>query len=138
MKIQACLNSRCLNHKAGLFLFEVVVAVAVVSVGTVFILRSFSKTLNTLKSTTRYYQALQLLENKAWDLEILNIKGEGLDAPSINQGGFKDNPDFLWSIDLQPVEGYNLNRLELSVSWPQARTQQSLSVVTYAQTTQTE
>ena len=133
MKASAVLMSK--NHKTkirGLLLFEVAVATAIISVSLVFILRSFSTALNALKTATKYYQGVLLLEVKAWDLKIAGLRQANQEGNFPQEGNFDDPyKDFQWAIYKEPVEDTKLNQVNLSVSWPQNKGRNSVSITTY-------
>mgnify|MGYP001614513928 FL=1 len=133
MKTSALLMSKNPGNKfRGLLLFEVAVAIAIISVGLVFILRSFSTTLNALKTATKYYQGVLLLENKAWDLKVLALNEKNLEEVPLQEGDFSQPyQNFHWSIQKEPVKDTELNQVNLSVSWPQNKGRNSVSIVTY-------
>jgi len=135
MKTSALLMSKNPRNKfRGLLLFEVAVAIAIISVGLVFILRSFSTTLNALKTATKYYQGVLLLEAKAWDLKIASLRQANQEGNFLQEGNFGDPyKDFHWAIHKEPIEDTKLNQVDLSVSWPQNKGRNSVSITTYVQ-----
>ena len=133
MKTSALLMSKNPRNKfRGLLLFEVAVATAIISVSLVFILRSFSTALNALKTATKYYQGVLLLEAKDWDLKIAGPRLANQEGNFPQEGNF-DEPykDFHWAIHKEPVEDTELNQVNLSVSWPQNKGRNSVSITTY-------
>ncbi|MFH1201667.1 MAG: hypothetical protein V1674_02095 [Candidatus Omnitrophota bacterium] len=127
------------NKFKGLLLFEVAVAVAIVSAGVIFVLRSFNTTLGAMDFSSKYYQAMLLLEQKAWDLKALAISGGNLKEVSPKEGDFKEPyQNFHWSLQLEEIPDSRLEQLDLSVAWFKKKNRNYFEVNTYTYTESSE
>lgn len=83
------------NKQDGFILYEVMLAVAILGIGLVAVLSSFSSTLNAAGISRDYSKASSLLEQKIWEVEMA-----GAASPGITRGEFRDlSPDFNWEIE---------------------------------------
>ncbi len=88
--------------RSGFTLIEIMVAIAILSLGLVLILQYFSHSLSVLRSSEDYVRASLLFENKVADIEI-NFK-EGRDIFS-DSDIIKDSGNtFKLVTDISPIE----------------------------------
>jgi len=114
-----------LNSKAFL-LFEVAIAVIILSVGITFVMRSFNSAIAATKVLQDYATAMSLAEEKLLDLGL-----NGLDKKQL-EGNFQDEfKKFSWKIDYIPDEILPLDSINLSVMRGIAGPNRSFSVQTY-------
>ena len=112
--------------KQGFLLLEVMVSVVVITVGLVYIIRSFSVSTRAISTSRNYMQAVHLMEAKLWDLEENRRVETGED-----EGYFADNRKFRWAIKAETEEESPLNKINLVVSWKEGGKKQSLTATTY-------
>ena len=107
------------RYSKGFLLFEVMITVAVLSLGLVIIIHSFISCLNGTKAIVNYVDAGFYLERKMWDIE------NGLEDVSGKDGKYE------WKLDRNVIEDTDLNEAVLSVSWDQNNIEKKLTLTTY-------
>ncbi len=107
------------KNKKGFLLFEVMITVAVLSLGLVIIIHSFISCLNGTKAIVNYADAGFYLERKMWDIE------NGLEA------AYGENGKYRWKLDTNVIEHTDLSEAVLSVSWDQNNIEKKLTLITY-------
>lgn len=122
---------RIKNNKA-LLLFEVVLTIAVLSLGLVFIIRSISICMRIAKTSFYYSQAVNLAYEKAFELELISQEG-GLGF-CFSEGKFRNNEDFNWKYSVRKLEDINLGKLILEIYWKERATQRGFHIETYVRT----
>ncbi len=86
--------------KKGFTLLEVMVAVAILSLGLIITIQSFSISLRIVNTSLNLSKATLLAQRKLSEIEL-----EGSSFESLNSGDFGENyPDFGWETDITPVE----------------------------------
>lgn len=107
------------KNKKGFLLFEVMITVAVLSLGLVIIIHSFTSCLNGTKAIVGYINADFYLEKKMWDIEngLEDICGE--------------DEKYKWKLDTIVIEDTDLSEAVLSVSWNQNNIEKKLTLTTY-------
>lgn len=122
----------------GFALLEVMVSVAILSVGLVLVLGSFITAIGALQTSQNRIYAIQLLEEKMAEIEQEALQ-EGGTEPGRSEGEFvlKDRR-FDWTLEVAPVEekedldlSEELNVVRLTVSWLERGSSKDVSVVTY-------
>ena len=112
--------------KKGFLLLEVLVSVVIISVGLVYIIRSFSISTRAIATSRDYIKAASLMEDKLWELEEARQVARGEDS-----GYFDDERKFTWELKAEEEEESPVNKTELNVSWKRRERGQSISLVTY-------
>lgn len=125
------------KNKDGFMLFEAILSVAILSLGLVLILHSFTGSLRAARVSQDYMRAALLLEDKMSRLEIRGSPPAGLSQGEFSQG----NEGFTWEIKTTPVEGTSdgeeeekkagLNEVRLTVSWSEGKRIQRATLITY-------
>lgn len=111
-------------------LFEAMVAVAILSLVSVFIFSSLKRSLNALMTTQNYTQALSLLEEKAFQVENKSITEDGI--PSGDEAGeFTEEEGFQWKLNSLKLTDLPLNEVKLTLIWQEGKRQQDVSLTTY-------
>jgi hypothetical protein len=122
------------NFKSGFLLLEIVITVAVLSLGLVFLSRSFISSLDAAKTSSDYTLSISLLENKLWELEMSErIATFFISEPPSQSGDFgADYEGFSWAYLASPLEANpSLEELNLEVSWVRARRKGKVNLTTY-------
>ena len=100
----------------GFTLFEVLIALAILSTAIVFIFRSFTSSLSSIKFSQNITLACFFAENKIWELEqeqkVKTVPIESRQGKEKMQG-----KDFKWAYQAKRLESSNLVDLEFVVSW---------------------
>ncbi len=107
------------KNKKGFLLFEVMITVAVLSLGLVIIIHSFISCLNGTRTIVNYIDAGFYLEKKMWDIE------NGLEDTCGEDEKYK------WKLDTNVIEDTDLSEAVLSVSWKQSNIKKELTLTTY-------
>lgn len=119
--------NRIFNQKAAL-LVEVLLTVSILSVGLVYIVRSYVSSLRASKRSQEYSLAALLLKNTATDF----LKKGFIGHDFMEKGSFQEPHDhFSYEVTTRKAElqrsSENLNEVYLSVFWPSGRQQLEIS-----------
>ena len=68
------------RNKLGLSLVELIVAMSILSIGIVFILRSFLNTISALDTSIYYIKSMNVLQIKAAELELETAVSGGIEV----------------------------------------------------------
>lgn len=133
-------------QRKGFLLIELLVTIAILSFGLVFILAGFHSSLNALRVSQNIVRASEILEEKMLELEKQTEEEKGIIAGT-SEGeidGFSwissvvpleetavPADDSLWDEDIAPVLETVLSKVELSLHWSEGTKERDLSVVTY-------
>lgn len=104
---------------AGFTLLEVLIALAILSTAIVFIFRSFTASLSSVKFSQNITLACYFTENKIWELEEeQKAKAGPLES---QQGSQKlQGKDFKWAYQAKRLGSSNLVQLEFIISWQES------------------
>ena len=110
----------------GFLLLEVMISVAILSIGTLLILNSFMRPLRAIEFSRDYFKAGLLLEEKMLELYSSDIK----DGAS---GGVFSNFDdkFSWSLSVIKLEEDACNEVNLRILWQGKDKEEYLPASTY-------
>lgn len=110
----------------GFLLFELAVAVAVLSVGLILVLSAFMRSLGIIEYSHSYFKAVLLLENK-----LCEESNEEIPNGSRN-GVFSDfAKGFTWDEDIVNVEqNPQVNQISLKVSWKEKNKEYDIIIST--------
>ena len=101
-----------MNKNGGFTLFEVIVAVAILSISLVMVMQLFSAGLRSARSSCDYTRAVVHAKDKMAELA---------DSPEVGSGDFEDG--FKWETDVQDYKqnedaSIDLKKLVVKVYWP--------------------
>lgn len=118
--------------RRGFTLVEVLVCAAILSVGITLIFQSFFTCLNAFSRYTNYLDIMPWINEQLWRAEDEIIRTGGLQTLG-NQGEFiYQGKKFSWQLANSLVDKEEkLYRLDLTVSWQEARKQITLSRYAY-------
>ena len=115
-----------LKSNKGFLLFEVVIAIVILSVGITFVLRSFNSAITAVKGLQGYTIAMFLLEQEMFELEKKGIKVLG------REGKFDgEYSEFSWELDSVPLEDAPLDKVDLHIMWNTANSTRKFSATTF-------
>ncbi|NQT75378.1 MAG: prepilin-type N-terminal cleavage/methylation domain-containing protein [Candidatus Omnitrophica bacterium] len=110
----------------GFLLLEVMVSVAILSVGILLALHSFVISLRAIDSSEDYFKAGLLLEEKIYEAGNAERK-KGSSAGALS--GF--DSAFSWRMDVVELEKEELDEVTLKILWDKRNAQYDLSIMTY-------
>lgn len=121
----------CRRNK-GFTLLEVVLAVAILSLGLVMVVRSYVSSLRAVKTSQNFLAADLLLEKKIWDWEE-DVRSAPQPGEVVPDGNFKAPFDnFTYRIWLEEeAESPPLYKSTFKVSWQQRKNEHSVSSISY-------
>ncbi|OGG51571.1 MAG: hypothetical protein A3F84_06410 [Candidatus Handelsmanbacteria bacterium RIFCSPLOWO2_12_FULL_64_10] len=123
---------RCAKRRSreqGYLLFEVMVAVVILSAGIAVALRSFSGSLQGVRMVEGRMAARLRLEEKVGDLRRRGVSGAGK-----VEGGFPDAPGSTWSVQATPFGDVpGLYQAEVAVHWAERGRQRRTGTVILVQ-----
>ena len=114
------------SNKKGFLLLEVLVSVVAITVGLVYVIRSFSISTRAIATSRDYTKAVSLMEDKLWEIEQKGMIETGED-----EGYFGNDRKFSWKLSAEAEEELPVNKTELVVSWKRRGGRQRISAATY-------
>ena len=122
------MGASCNLKDKGFSLLELVVTVAVLSIGIVVILQAFSFSIRVTGISTDMINAVFLAENKIQELEFKEKQGLINKEPA----QVKDAKDkFTWEYLLNLEPDLNLYKLNLNVQWKKLNREEKINLNTY-------
>lgn len=130
------------NDRVGFLLFEVMVTVAILSLGLVLILRSFTTSLAAVRTSQEYMWACLLVEEKIGELEEESeVTRKVTTTPSRGEFTLTSEKDrwrekFRWEIatkGLRDEEGEEtpLDKVTVTVAWKEGGREREVRLTTY-------
>lgn len=118
------------RNKEGILLYEVLLALAILSFGLVAVLGSFNTSLRAVTTSENYFRATLLLEEKLWELEM----DDGF-SPGVSRGGFPgEHSKFRWQVEASPIEEEGdmvLNEVKVTISWNERNKRRDMALTTW-------
>lgn len=116
------------NTQKGFLLIEVLVTISILAFGLVYISRSLTSCLNVMAQIASYSAALNLAEEKFFDVQMQKppLKDES--------NNFSDNPGFRYLVkitNLQDSDLKDLKNADIQVSWKEGRRAGSFELSSY-------
>ncbi len=111
----------------GFLLFEVAVAVVILSIGITIVLQSFNSAIMSVKLIRDYTTSMFLLEQKMVELEMAD-NSQLIDREGSFEGEFSK---FSWKIDSALMDKLPLDKTGVSVLWGTKTSVRKFSVQTY-------
>ena len=113
------------NYLSGFTLIEVLITVAILSGGIIFLLRSFAACLSSTKFSQNIMLACLLAEEKHWEVEFDFDNALKMPAPEreVVQG-----KDFNWKYEVKGTNLSGLKELNLSILWEENSRQKEYSI----------
>ena len=108
------------NTKAGFTLIEVMVTVAILSLGTVFISQSNLTTMNVYGRYINRIAIQNWAEEKIWETKQMILES---DAPETGQhsGTIQESGrTYDWQLDVEPNDTNDVYGITLDMSWPES------------------
>ena len=104
---------------------EVLLAVAILSLGLAALIHTFSTSLWATQSSHNLTLATLLSQEK-----LAELKQEGFPSPGLVSGGFEDYPNFNWEIEVNSTEMDNLVEVRVTIFWQERSSRKEMEVRT--------
>lgn len=114
------------RSRKGFLLLEILVSVVAITVGLIYIIRSFSVSTRAIAVSRDYIKAVSLLEERLWELEEAGGVKSGEDGDR-----FENERAFEWEFEAKTEEDLPINKTELRVLWPERNRKQRIAITTY-------
>lgn len=118
-----------MTNKKAFLLFEVVLTIAVLSLGLVFVVRSISQSMKVARATFNYNRAINLAYERMFELE-LESQTDGVE-PVSKEGVDSKNRLFNWRCSIKQLDDINLGLVLMDISWKEAKREGGFPVSTY-------
>ncbi|MEE8359413.1 MAG: prepilin-type N-terminal cleavage/methylation domain-containing protein [Candidatus Omnitrophota bacterium] len=118
-------SSATCKRRGGFLLLEVLVSITVISVGLVYIIRSFSNSSRAIETAAYYLKAISLIEERLWDLEAQKGVERGRDS-----GRFESDARYSWKTKIEEAEDLPVNSVGIEVEWDGLTRKQRVSLKT--------
>lgn len=113
-----------LGSESGLTLLEVLVALAILTIGIAGVLHAFSSSMASAAAAESYSNAAILANQVASELD----RQDPLEAETLT-GTFEDAPGYKWEAVVQPEDANGLMRAIITVSWKVGKNWKSFDMV---------
>jgi len=100
-----------MKDNGGFLLLEVIVTIAIIIGGLIFVMKTYSVTSQVLKSSNDFFKFSLLLEEEMFGLEEKGEIAEGTWAPDI-----EGHKDILLQVKAAPMDSVDLNLVTLDIS----------------------
>jgi len=120
--------SGIVKNKRGFLLYDVLLALAILSIGLVTVLRSFSTSLQAVRTSRDYFKATLLLEDKLWEMERENSL-----PPGISRSSFPSSK-FSWKVETSAIEeeeDMSLSAVKVTISWKEGKGEKDIELTTW-------
>lgn len=108
----------------GFLLVELMVTISILSIGLLFVISSFTRSIRAMALSMDYFKANLLLENKLFELYNTEI------TEGSSDGEFPDfNKRFSWNLGVTKTEDL-INEVILKVLWKEKNIEQDVSIAT--------
>jgi prepilin-type N-terminal cleavage/methylation domain-containing protein len=135
MAWRAMMISEIGRNKRGFTLVEIMVSIAILSMGLVFILQSFIHSLHILNIAKNNLQAVSLAEENMVKFKMGSSRDANLYFGNTNGDTVFNNINFTWQVKLSHVgESEDLHEISSLVSWKQGRSRGAASLVSFLRT----
>jgi len=110
------------GRSRGFTLIEIMISIAILSVGLIFVLQGLTQCLSILRISQDNLEASLLAEQKISEFEILAKQETGSFSKATSGQSQSGNVDLTWQIDLTPDSDYeDLNEVLAIVYWKEGR-----------------
>jgi prepilin-type N-terminal cleavage/methylation domain-containing protein len=119
----------------GFTLLELIVTVAILSLGIVFIYEGFFVSLGVSSYTKNYLDVQLWIEQKLWDIQDKLLRYKTLLTQQSSGSFILRNKNFLWELSYALIEGtekINLYEIDLRVRWKEGLRNVEIVRATYA------
>lgn len=111
----------------GFLLIEVMVAVALLAVGLVYVSRAFNNCLNTMSQVFSYTLSSHLAEEKLFEVEM----DADTQAKTQTKGTFSEYPDLNFEFAMDELKDLQLKEIGITVRWVHGRRKGNFELKSY-------
>ena len=120
---------------AGFTLIEIMLSIAILSLGLILILQGFTHSLNILRISQNNLAASLLAEIKMAQMQITALQDKNALLRSLGEKLPYDNIEFNWAVKIIPDEEYeDLNKVWTTLSWREGKRKGATPLITYLRT----
>lgn len=120
---------RCSPNKDAFSLLELIVTIAVLSIGVIAVLQALSFSIRVTGLSSDIVKAVFLTQDKIQELEFKEKLGLiGKEQPLEPPGS---DERFQWNYNLSPDADLNLYKLKFDISWQRANRNEEIELSTY-------
>lgn len=112
--------------RKGFLLLEVLVSVAVIAIGLVYVIKSFSSSSRAIETATNFLNSISFVEEKLWEYEALPAVNKGRE-----HGTFARDKKYSWKSDIEGEKDIPINKIDLVIEWEERTRKQTITVSTY-------
>lgn len=109
----------------GFLLIEVLVAISILAFGLVYISRALTNCLNAMAQIAHYTSALNLAEEKFFDVQMQKTPLKDESNP------FPDEQNFRYAVKIDGLGDLDLKDIDIQVSWKEGRRVGSFEINSY-------
>jgi prepilin-type N-terminal cleavage/methylation domain-containing protein len=114
----------------GFTLIEVMISISILSIGLVFILQGFNRSLNVIKISEDNLEIISLAKEKM--AEVILENKETKDSININQELSYQDIDFKLEVNSTNLQDYeNLDKLDCKIIWKEGKREGKMNIFTY-------
>ncbi len=117
---------------AGFTLFEIMVSVAILSIGLVVIFEALLVCLNIFSYSLNYLNAQCWMNEKMWRMEDYLVRNEGEEAGTTSGKFRSGSKNIAWTMSITPIIEESLYELSLVCSWKEGSRNVTVSRIAYA------
>jgi len=114
--------------KPALSLLELIIAIAILSSGIIFIMQAFSYSVRVTGLSCDIVRAANLAQDKMQEFEFKEKQGLINKEIAAGEG---ETDKFRWKYNFGAIEDSNLSKMNLSVSWDRAGRKENIELSTY-------
>jgi prepilin-type N-terminal cleavage/methylation domain-containing protein len=121
------------RSQRGFTLIEIMVTVAILSLGILVIYESFFISLDAFSYYVNYLNAQAWINEKIWEFQNQMVEIEFLELGDKRGSFFANDKDFHWSVYVNPVdEEYDVYKLDVSLFWQEGNRERFIYRAAYA------
>jgi len=119
------------GNKKGFTFFELMVSLAILSLGIVLVYQSFISTLNAYSYYLTYLGAQHWIDEKAWEIEDSLIR-EKKTIPYLENGKFIiKNKTIFYQVNINELSPSSLYKINISAQWEEKNRKANISSLYY-------
>ena len=118
--------------KRGFTLIEIIISIAILSIGLILILQGFTNSLNSLRISENNLEATLIAEDIMSQMQIIAKESQGGILRELNGKSELSGIEFVWDTKLTELTEYeDLIEALITISWKEGRRKGAVGVLTY-------